>query len=354
MKIFDLVENFEDDLDEARRNNYGREISNQQGQALGKQLAAKPNPNDAVGQQNQANAQAAKAQAKATQATNKTDAGGDTLGQTTPQQRLADPATKAKLKAMPPRNDKNFRNNPLPEPKGPEGEPAPSGDATPGVGNAQGDNNAANTNVKPEKKPTDWKGVWDKTKQVAGGVKNATVGALSGAGDIASAATDAAGRTLGSAKAGYAYGRHGELPAGHRDAQGNAITPGQRNGSINATSNQAQAPQGQDGGAQGQSQGGGAMKNFAQNGLFGGGKGGQQGGGQQGSAVNFNAVMKAIPKFTPKQKAAIAKAVGAPAQAAPAAPSAPPAPKVVDGGKAPAPKPAVAEGFHSKFLGMMI
>jgi hypothetical protein len=352
MKIFDLVENFEDDLDEARRNNYGREISNQQGQALGKQLAAKPNPNDAVGQQNLANAQASKAQAKATQATNKTDAGGDTLGQTTPQQRLADPATKAKLKAMPPRNDKNFRNKPLPD--APEGEPAPSGDATPGVGNAQGDNNAANTNVKPEKKPTDWKGVWDTTKKVAGGVKNATVGALSGAGDIASAGMDAAGRTLGSAKAGYAYGRRGELPAGHRDAEGNAITPGQRTGTLRTSSDQAQAPQGQDGGAQGQPQGGGALSNFAQNGLFGGNK---QGGGQQGGGaapVNFNAVMKAIPKFTPKQKAAIAKAVGAPAQAAPAAPSAPPAPKVVDGGKAPAPKPAVAEGFHSKFLGMMI
>ena len=342
MKIFDLVENFEDDLEEARRNNYGREISNQQGRALGKQLAAKPNPNDAVGQQNLANAQAAKGQAKAAQATNKTDAGGDTLGQTTPQQRLADPATKAKLKAMPP------KNNPVPEPKG---EPTPSGDATPGVGNAQGNNNAANTNVKPEKKPTDWKGAWDTTKKVAGGIKNATVGALSGAGDIASAATDAAGRTLGSAKAGYAYGRHGELPAGHRDAQGNAITPGQRNGSVNATSNQAQAPQaqapqGQDGGNQGQSQSD-SMSNFAKNGLFGG-----QGKQAQGGAVTFNAVMKAIPQFSPKQKAAIAKAVGggAPAQAAPA--STPPAPKVVQGGKAP--QQAVAEGFHSKFLGMMI
>jgi hypothetical protein len=346
MKIFDLVENFESDLDEARRNNFGREISNQQGQNLGKQLAAKPDPNDAVGQQNLANARAAKAQAKATQATNKTDAGGDILGQTTLQQRLA--AKKAnsspvKLPGKQPSDDTNFRNKPLPD--APEGTPAPSGDATPGVGNAQGDNNAANTNVKPEKKPTDW-------KKLAGGIKNATVGALSGVGDIASAGMDAAGRTLGSAKAGYAYGRHGELPAGHRDAQGNAITPGQRNGSINATSNQAQAPQGQDGGAQGQSQGGGAMKNFAQNGLFGGGKGGQQGGG--GAApVNFNAVMKAIPSFTPKQKARIAQAVGgATPQVQQPEKQAMPKPEVVDGGKAP--QQAVAEGFHSKFLGMMI
>jgi hypothetical protein len=338
MKIFDLVENFEDDLKEYRKNNFGREISNQQGQALGKQLAAKPDPNDAVGQQNLANAQAAKKQAKAAQATNKTDAGGDTLGKTTPAQRLA--AQKAAKTAGAPVPLPGKTTPPASGETGPEGKPAPAGDATPGVGNAQGSNNAANTNVKPEKKPTDWKGAWDTTKKVAGGIKNATVGALSGAGDIASAATDAAGRTLGSAKAGYAYGRHGELPAGHTDAQGNAITPGQRNGSVNATSNRAQAPQGQDGGAQGQSQGGGALSNFAKNGLFGGG---QQGGGQQGSAVDFNAVMKAIPKFTPKQKAAIAKAVGAP-----------PAPKVVDGGKAPASQQAVAEGFHSKFLGMMI
>ena len=337
MKIFDLVENFEDDLKEYRKNNFGREISNQQGQNLGKKLAA-----------GDPNAQADLAAAKSARATNKTDAGGDTLGQTTPQQRLA--AKKAnsspvKLPDKQPRDDTNFRNKPLPD--APEGEPAPSGDATPGVGNAQGDNNAANTNVKPEKKPTDW-------KKLAGGIKNATVGALSGVGDIASAGMDAAGRTLGSAKAGYAYGRHGELPAGHRDAQGNAITPGQRTGTLRTSSDQAQAPQGQDGGAQGQSQGGGALSNFAQNGLFGGNK---QGGGQQGGGgaapVNFNAVMKAIPSFTPKQKAAIGKLVsGATPQVQQPEKQAMPKPEVVDGGKAS--QQAVAEGFHSKFLGMMI
>ena len=74
MKIAHLVHS----LEEARRNNFGREVSNQQGQNLGKQLAA-----------GDPNAQADLAAAKSAQATNKTDATGDTLGQTTPAQRLA-------------------------------------------------------------------------------------------------------------------------------------------------------------------------------------------------------------------------------------------------------------------------
>lgn len=68
----------ESELDEARRNNFGREISNAQGQALGKKLAA-----------GDPNAQQALAQAKAAQATNQTDNTGGVLGKTTPQQRLA-------------------------------------------------------------------------------------------------------------------------------------------------------------------------------------------------------------------------------------------------------------------------
>ena len=69
---------FANELIEARRNNFGREISNVQGQALGKKLAA-----------GDPNAQQALAQAKAAQATNKTDNTGGVLGKTTPQQRLA-------------------------------------------------------------------------------------------------------------------------------------------------------------------------------------------------------------------------------------------------------------------------
>jgi hypothetical protein len=71
MKIEQLI----DSLDEARRNNYGREISNVQGQALGKQLAT-----------NAPGAQQALAQA---QSTKQSAPQGDTLGQTTPAQRLA-------------------------------------------------------------------------------------------------------------------------------------------------------------------------------------------------------------------------------------------------------------------------
>jgi hypothetical protein len=74
MKISHLVHS----LEEARKNNFGREISNQQGQNLGKRLAA----GDPA-------AQADLAAAKAAQATNQTDAGADSLGQTTPAQRLA-------------------------------------------------------------------------------------------------------------------------------------------------------------------------------------------------------------------------------------------------------------------------
>jgi hypothetical protein len=85
MKIAQL---FDFNLEEARRNNFGREVSNAQGQNLGKQLAA-----------GDPNAQAALAQAKAAKATNTTDAGGDALGQTTPAQRLA--AQKAAKAAAP-------------------------------------------------------------------------------------------------------------------------------------------------------------------------------------------------------------------------------------------------------------
>lgn len=72
---------FVNELVEARRNNFGREISNVQGQALGKKLAS-----------GDPNAQQALAQAKAAQKTNVGDMYGknmNTLGLTTPQQRLA-------------------------------------------------------------------------------------------------------------------------------------------------------------------------------------------------------------------------------------------------------------------------
>jgi hypothetical protein len=171
----------------------------------------------------------------------------------------------------------------------------------------------------------------------AGGIlskaADAAPGVINKVGNIASAATDAVGRTAAGLKTGYEYGRGRETQP---------QVPGQR---TNAPAQQ----------------GGGMANAFAQ------GFNGQQGGGQQAApaqqqapaakgGADFNTVMKAIPKFSPKQKAAIAKAVGGGAPAAPAAKptGAPPAPQVVQGGKPPAPQQAVAEGFHSKFLGMII
>jgi hypothetical protein len=231
---------------------------------------------------------------------------------------------------------------------------------TPGIGNNQNSNNAANTNVPAPQTKIDpannadptapqgqnptapqgqdkGPGIMSKIGQGAkalGGVlskaADAAPGVINKVGNIGSAATDAAGRTLGGFGAGYNYARHG---------QGQVHQPGQR---TDAPHMQQQAQQSQQAPAQ---QGGGvggaiagAARNFAQN-------------ATGGSGADFNAVMKAIPKLTPKQKAAVAKAVGAPA-AKPA--GAPPAPKVVQGGKPQAPQQAVPEGFHSKFLGMII
>lgn len=222
---------------------------------------------------------------------------------------------------------------------------------TPGIGNNQNSNNAANTNVPaPQTKidpennanPTAPQGqdkgpgimsTLGKGAKALGGVlskaADAAPGVINKVGNIGSAATDAIGRTAGGFGAGYNYARHG---------QGQVHQPGQR---TDAPHMQQQAQQSQQAPAQ---QGGGvggaiagAARNFAQN--------------ATGGGADFNAVMKAIPKLTPKQKAAVAKAVGAPA-AKPA--GAPPAPKVVQGGKLPAQQQAATEGFHSKFLGMII
>jgi len=325
MRILDLVE--DTDIEEARRNNYGREVSNAQGQALGKQLGA-GNPN----------AQQGLAQAKAAQANNQTDAGGDALGQTTPQQRLAAKKANSAPVNLPgigrAQNSNNAANTNVPAPETPTKASAPVNS-----------NPQANSNPPAQQQPNAPQGqdkgpgimsTLGKGAKALGGVlskaADAAPGVINKVGNIGSAATDAAGRTLGGFGAGYNYARHG---------QGQVHQPGQR---TDAPHMQQQAPaqQGQQAPAQ---QGGGiggaiagAARNFAQNATGGGG-------------ADFNTVMKAIPKLTPKQKAAVAKAVGAPA-AKPA--GAPPAPKVVQGGKPPAPQQAVAEGFHSKFLGMII
>jgi hypothetical protein len=114
MKIQHLV----DSLDEARKNNFGREVSNAQGQALGRQIAA-----GAPG------AQQAQAQARSVQATNTPDASGDTLGQTTPAQRLAAQKAAQKAGAPVPLPGRNVPP-PGPAPTGPGAPTGPTGDTT--------------------------------------------------------------------------------------------------------------------------------------------------------------------------------------------------------------------------------
>jgi len=240
---------------------------------------------------------------------------------------------------------------------------------TPGIGNNQNSNNAANTNVpapqtkidpannadptapqgqdkgpapeEPAQQPTAQEpeqapqqqapqkapakkgpGMLSKVGSALGKAADAAPGVISKAGNIGAATTDALGRTLGGMVQGYSYARNG----------GNPQTPGQRIAPPHMQQDQ--------GGQQAPAQGGGGIGNAVVQGV-------RNMAGQGGP--NFNSVMKAIPNFTPKQKAAIAKAVGAPM----------PALKVLQGDKLPAQQPpaqqqAVAEGFHSKFLGMII
>lgn len=150
MKIEHLIAS----LDEARRNNYGREISNAQGQALGKQLAT-----------NAPGAQQALAQAQGVQATNQPDPRGDTLGQTTPAQRLA--AKKAASTTTPPI---------VPPPaETPATAPAAETPPTTEPTTPAADTTApATTEPAAKKAGFDWKkgiqGVGDVASQVAGGL----------------------------------------------------------------------------------------------------------------------------------------------------------------------------------------
>ena len=220
MKIQHLV----DSLDEARRNNFGREVSNAQGQALGRQIAA-----GAPG------AQQAQAQARNAQASNTTDVGGDTLGQTTPAQRLA--AQKAAKTAGAP---VPLPGRTTPPAGGPTG-PAPTAPTPPGAPTGPtGDTTPAPTGPAPtaptagasEEEKKSWldymnsaqsgadatkfgTGVADATGALNRGAQRFVRGAsdlgstvAQGVGDVASATAGGIGQTIGAAAGGLGAGYH--------------------------------------------------------------------------------------------------------------------------------------------------
>jgi hypothetical protein len=219
MKIQHLV----DSLDEARRNNFGREVSNAQGQALGRQIAA-----GAPG------AQQAQAQARNAQATNTTDVGGDTLGQTTPAQRLA--AQKAAQTASAPvplpgrTPPASGPTGPAPAEPTPPGAPTgPTGDTTPAPTGPAPTAPTAGASEEEKKSWLDYMnsaqsgadatkfgtGVADATGALNRGAQRFVRGAsdlgstvAQGLGDVASATAGGIGQTIGAAAGGLGAGYH--------------------------------------------------------------------------------------------------------------------------------------------------
>jgi hypothetical protein len=179
MKIQHLV----DSLGEGRKNNWGREQSNAAGQDIARQVAAG---------QPQADTNAQIQQARSTQAPSTNT--GDTLGQTTPAQRLA--LQRAQQAASGTTTT------------------APTTNTTPSSGTtttAPTTNTAPTDTAQPQqapKTPTDWKGAWDTVKNVAGAAKDATVGTIKGAGDIASQVAGGVTQTAGAALGGLGAGYH--------------------------------------------------------------------------------------------------------------------------------------------------
>lgn len=191
MKIEHLIGS----LDEARRGNWGRETSNAQGQALGKQLAT-----------NAPGAQQALAQAKGAQATNQPDARGDTLGQTTPAQRLA--AQKAAgagtttAPIVPPPATTG--------PTGPETAPPEAG-ATGPAGKKKSWWDWANSEKSGDAISKFGRGMADAGSALGTGVANtarAGANAVQGVGDLAAATAGGIGQTIGAAAGGLGAGYH--------------------------------------------------------------------------------------------------------------------------------------------------
>ena len=228
MKIQHLV----DSLDEARRNNFGREVSNAQGQALGRQIAA-----GAPG------AQQAQAQARNAQASNTTDVGGDTLGQTTPAQRLA--AQKAAKTAsapvpLPGRNTPPTGGPTGPAPTPPGAPTGPTGDTTPAPTGPAPTAPTAGASDAEKKSWLDYMnsaqsgadatkfgaGVADATGALNRGAQGFIRGAsdlgstlAKGVGDVASATAGGIGQTIGAAAGGLGAGYH---TARRKDSFGSA------------------------------------------------------------------------------------------------------------------------------------
>jgi hypothetical protein len=179
MKIEQLI----DSLDEARRNNYGREISNVQGQALGKQLAT-----------NAPGAQQALAQA---QSTTQPAPQGDTLGQTTPAQRLA--AKKANSAPV------NLPGKQTAAPVAPTTPVVPPPAETPATTPAADTTTPAPTTTTPATtNPAD-------TTTTAPAGKKPGIDwkkGIQGFGDVASQVTGAIGQTVGAVGGGLGRGYH--------------------------------------------------------------------------------------------------------------------------------------------------
>ena len=193
MKIEHLIAG----LDEARRNNFGREISNAQGQALSKQVAT-----------NAPGAQQAVAQAKSAQATNQPAPQGDTLGQTTPAQRLA--AQKAKSAPV---NLPGKTAAPTTPVVPPPAETPPTTDTTGDAPKADKKSwwDYANSAQSGDDIAKFGRGVADAGQAVGTGVANAArVGAtaVKGVGDLASATAGGIGQTLGAFGGGLGAGYH--------------------------------------------------------------------------------------------------------------------------------------------------
>jgi hypothetical protein len=204
MKIQHLV----DSLGEARRNNFGREVSNAQGQALGRQIAA-----GAPGSQQ------AQAQARNAQATNTTDVGGDTLGQTTPAQRLA--AQKAAKTASAPVPLPGRTTPPAGGPTGPAPtEPTPPGAPTgPTAGASDAEKKSWWDYVNSAQSGDDATKFGAGVADAAGALNRGAQGFIKGAsnlgstvaqgvGDVASATAGGIGQTIGAAAGGLGAGYH--------------------------------------------------------------------------------------------------------------------------------------------------
>jgi len=196
MKIEHLIGS----LDEARRNNFGRETSNAQGQALGKQLAT-----------NAPGAQQALAQAKGAQATNQPDPRGDTLGQTTPAQRLAAQKAAAGTTAVPTPTTPATPTTPPTTPADTTAEKPATDTTKPPAGAKKSWWDWANSEKSGDAISKFGRGMADAGSALGTGVANAAragANAVQGVGDLASATAGGIGQTIGAAAGGLGAGYH--------------------------------------------------------------------------------------------------------------------------------------------------